>query len=182
MKIVADYDFKENSYILGKSSGSIGIIKKVFSSYTKSEVNSSSIVELGWKKETGQLNNNLQRLHDNNYYQYFSYSLKSKVPYQKWDSSVEILNHTSGFKKFSDLIVESNPEDFSGLSTEQTLGTFEAKSDLDTIIDTNCISDFDLASEIVREIATSCKRATIDSTYLSEISPSARIEIGRAHV
>ena len=54
LKIVADYDFKENSYILGKSSGSIGIIKKVFSSYTKSEVNSSSIVELGWKKETAK--------------------------------------------------------------------------------------------------------------------------------
>ena len=63
-------------------------------------VKSSSIVKKGWQKETGFLNNDLQRIHDNDYYQYFSYSIKTKIPFDTWDKNVDELNHTSGFKKF----------------------------------------------------------------------------------
>ena len=37
----------------------------------------------------------------------FSYAIKSKIPLQDWDDAVSSLNHTAGFLKFSDLIIES---------------------------------------------------------------------------
>ena len=42
--------------------------------------------------------------------QKFSYSLKSKVALEDWDDLVGSVNHTSGFKRFSDLIVETSPD------------------------------------------------------------------------
>ena len=45
-------------------------------------------------------------IQDGDYYQKFSYSLRSKVPLQNWEDVVSALNHTAGFKKFSDLILK----------------------------------------------------------------------------
>ena len=56
----------------------------------------------------GILNDFSQRLSDNFYYQKFSYSIKSKLPHNKWKESVKSIVHPSGFLEFSDLIVESN--------------------------------------------------------------------------
>ena len=66
-----------------------------------------STVKDGWYNVTGFLNDELQRVHDNDYYQAFSYSIKSKVQIKEWSDIVGSLNHT-GFKKFSDLQVESD--------------------------------------------------------------------------
>uniref|UniRef100_UPI00200EFEA9 hypothetical protein n=1 Tax=Escherichia coli TaxID=562 RepID=UPI00200EFEA9 len=84
-------------------------------------VGSSSTVSKGWQKETGILDNQFQRVHDNDYYQYFSYSLRSQVPLDTWNGAVGNLNHTAGFKKFGDLLIESSPT-VSGMNTEQNLG------------------------------------------------------------
>ena len=59
---------------------------------------------------SGFLNNSLERLPDNNYYQYFSYSIKSNVDMNTWDEAVSTLNHPSGFMKFSDMIIESTQQ------------------------------------------------------------------------
>ena len=56
----------------------------------------------------GILNDFSQRLSDNFYYQKFSYSIKSKLPHNKWKESVKSIVHPSGFLEFSDLVVESN--------------------------------------------------------------------------
>ena len=56
----------------------------------------------------GILNDFSQRLSDNFYYQKFSYSIKSKLPHNKWKESVKSIVHPSGFLEFSDLIVESD--------------------------------------------------------------------------
>ena len=56
----------------------------------------------------GYLNDYQQRIADNNYYQKFSYSLKSKLSYDNWRESVRSLVHPAGFKEFSDLDVVSN--------------------------------------------------------------------------
>ena len=54
---------------------------------------------------------------NNEYYQKFSYSLATKVPYDDWEEPVKSLNHTSGFAKFADYQLESlgevNETDFS---------------------------------------------------------------------
>ena len=96
---------------------------------------------------SGKLNDNLQRLQDNYYYQNFSYSLKSRIPYDNWNDVVSSVNHTLGYKKFSDLQIETANEQGLrvGLSTELT--DVSIVSDLDGFVDTNCVFDFDIARE-----------------------------------
>ena len=106
-------------------------------------IGSSAIVKEGFQKNTGFLNDNLQRVFDSDYYQYFSYALKSTVQLEKWDEAVSSLNHTAGFKKFSDLIVRSETD--VGVSTVQDETKFEVINDLISIMDMNTVFDFDLA-------------------------------------
>jgi len=146
LKIATELDFLPNQIIFGESSNSQGRIEEVINFDSVYDVKSSSIVKKGWNTETGFLNNALQRMHDNDYYQYFSYALKSEVSLDTWNDVVSDLNHTSGFKKFSDLILESS-SDYSGIATSQDNGDFQAIVDIDAVIDTNCIFDFDLAKE-----------------------------------
>ena len=60
----------------------------------------------------------MQRVQDSDYYQNLSYSLSSKVDYETWNDVVSSLNHTLGFKKFSDYQLESTAFNRVGLSTE----------------------------------------------------------------
>lgn len=62
-----------------------------------------------YESEVGVLNDFQQRISDNFYYQKFSYSIKSEIPYDTWKESVRSIIHPSGFKEFSDLEVYTNP-------------------------------------------------------------------------
>ena len=64
----------------------------------------------------GNLNDYQQRLSDNDYYQKFSYSIKSDLPYEEWRESVRSLVHPAGFKEFCDLDV------FQSASNNMTVG------------------------------------------------------------
>ena len=92
--------------------GAKGLIKEIISFNSKYNLNYYSLRENGWEFNTGFLNDETQRVHDNNYYHAFSYSIKSKVQFDEWKDIVGTLNHTSGFKKFGDFQVESQlPEE-----------------------------------------------------------------------
>ncbi len=147
LKVETISTFKENSIIKGKVSGSQAIITSIETFPVVYKVDSNSIVEKGWKKETGFLNNSTQRIHNNDYYQYFSYSIKSPISFDVWDDPISVLNHTTGFKKFSDLIVETTDKNYSGITTEQNGGDFVGISNLDSVIDLDCYHDFDLVTE-----------------------------------
>ncbi len=139
-------DFEVGSLIVGTSSKSQAFIREIFSYESYYNIKSSSIVKNGWNRETGFLNNNIQRIQDSDYYQYFSYSLKSEVPIQDWNDTVNNLNHTLGFKKFSDLVVISDTGTI-GISTDQNEGLFSSVSDLNSIVNIDCYVDYDLVSE-----------------------------------
>ena len=79
----------------------------------------------GWQTDSGMLNNNLQVLPNNEYYQNFSYSLKSRIPYQTWNDPVSALNHTAGFEKFSDLVIET--------TAKRTVGAIDI--DVEQVVD-----------------------------------------------
>ena len=132
--------------IFGKSSNGFSKILDVYSARGYIDISSNSITEKGWKDTTGFLNNSLQRIHDNNYYQYFSYDLKSEIDYSNWSDLVDSLNHTAGFKKFGTLLVNTTNENI-GINTDQNLGEFDAVNDLYSVLDVNCVSDFDLVTE-----------------------------------
>ena len=157
LKIISTDDFFFGETIKGESSKSQGIITNIESYDCTYDVKASSIVRSGWKNETGFLSNNLQRMHDGDYYQYFSYALKSEISYNTWENSISNLNHTAGFKKFSDLIVESKPETFSGISTSQNFGDVSGIVDLSRFVDLNCVNNFDLVKEVTINIDNSIK-------------------------
>ena len=149
LKVSSPRLFNINETITGNSSGTKGKVKERISYNAQYDIGASSIVPKGWKRETGILNNNLQRLSDNDYYQYFSYALKSTVQLEKWDEAVSSLNHTAGFKKFSDLVIENDITQNNqsvGLGTNQT-GSVESIAMLDSVLSLNTIPDYDLVTE-----------------------------------
>ena len=83
----------------------------------------------------GYLNDYQQRIADNNYYQKFSYSLKSKLSYDNWKESVRSLVHPAGFKEFSDLDIISNT-----VSTNQNMKVGVGDSSLNILINVDNIS------------------------------------------
>jgi hypothetical protein len=149
-------DFKVGELLIGESSKTSGIIGEIYSSSSTFKVSSNSITKKGWEKQTGLLNDDLQRLHDNDYYQYFSYSIKSPISYEVWNSTVSNLNHTSGFKKFSNLDIDSSYS--VGIQTEQNFGEFETISDIYREVNLNLVHDFDLTRE---------KSILVNNTYVS---------------
>jgi len=149
LTILSSDDFEVGSSIFGKISNTLNSISKIYKTDNIFyEVSSSSVNKYGWETETGFLNNDLQRIHDNDYYQYFSYSLKSEVQLNDWDEIVSNLNHTSGFKKFSNLIVDSN----TGILTASNITTQDSDissfAEIDSFVDVNCVFDFDSVAEI----------------------------------
>jgi hypothetical protein len=146
LKVSTNETFVVGNVVTGRTSTSNGIIESITTSTANYVVGAASTVVKGWQKETGFLDNQFQRVHDNDYYQYFSYALRSQIPYDTWENPVSNLNHTAGFKKFGDLIIESNPS-VSGINTEQNLGDVSGIADLSRSINLNCVYDFDLVSE-----------------------------------
>lgn len=147
LKIQTQGKFVLNDTLIGKTSGSRGIISEINTTTAFYQVDASSVFRKGWNRETGFLNKDTQRIHDSDYYQYFSYSLKSEIPFETWNDPVSSLNHASGFKKFADLLMTSRDSSYSGIQTSQDEGNLTGIADLSNVIDVNCYSDFDLVTE-----------------------------------
>jgi len=134
-----------NDIITGKSSQSRGKVVDINKFNFYFGVDSSVSETLGGFENRGYLSSNIQKLSDNDYYQKFSYSLKSKKQFSTWNSPVSDITHIAGYKKFSDLSVES-------LGIGSSITTLEkGVSNLLTINsygNVNSIHDYDLAQEI----------------------------------
>ena len=152
LKISTKDSFKIDSLIRGETSNTRGFIAEIEDLNAIYQVDSSSVVKKGWNRESGFLNNKFQVTPDNNYYQYFSYAIKSKIDYETWNNSIGNLNHTTGFKKFGDLVIESIDVSFAGISTSQEEGNFFGIADIINEVDLNCVNDFDLAKEKTLQI------------------------------
>jgi hypothetical protein len=149
--IVSKNNFKVGEIIKASSSRTQGIAIEVNSFDAFFNLSSSSKFENGWISDAGVLNDNIQRIQDSLYYQNFSYSLKSRVDFDTWNDTVSTLNHTSGFKKFSDYQLESN------LSAEKSnalvvnlpsdVTSVDVITDIIGVVNLNCVYDFDLVRE-----------------------------------
>ena len=171
LKIGSKDDFVTGEILEGLTSKTQGIISSIkkFDSFFK--LNSKSTVEKGWQIDAGFLNENSQRIQDNDYYQNFSYSLKSRVDYDTWKDVVGTLNHTLGFKKFADYQLESSLPQSNANSMVVGLSTYltsvELVNDIIGVVDLNCVYDFDLVSENALNIGS--------STFSDEITFSSRV-------
>lgn len=145
IKVLTKDELKIGNKLTGQTSKTNIIISDIVEFEGYLNVKSTSTVIDGWKRETGFFNNNLQRIHDNDYYQYFSYSLSSEVEYSKWNEVVSDLVHPAGFKKFSDLTVycESPEVEFASTIDVEVTPIVDIEIDLDI----NCVDNFDLVRE-----------------------------------
>lgn len=146
LKVISNKDFIIGDTLVAQSSNVKGIIENIISFNTYLDINSNTTVKQGWKLLTGFLNNDYQRIYDSDYYQYFSYSIESSIDVNTWDDVVSNINHISGFKKFSDLLIEGF-SDSTRIDESQNLGNYYAESINSEFIDFNCVHDFDLVTE-----------------------------------
>jgi hypothetical protein len=151
IKILSKNNFKVGEIIKGSSSKTQGVASSIDIFDAFFNLAAASKFVRGWQSDAGVLNNNLQRIQDSFYYQNFSYSIKSRVSFDTWNDAVSTLNHTTGFIKFSDYQLESNLsiEDSNSLTINlaSDLTSVEVISDLISVVNLNCVYDFDLVRE-----------------------------------
>ena len=147
LTVSSDDNFVVGEVVKGLNSKVQGIASSITSFDSYINLGATSKVIQGWQEDFGRLNFELQKLQDNYYYQNFSYSLRSKVPYDTWTDVVSAQNHTLGYKKFSDYQLESNNENSMtvGLSTAVTNVT--AVNNIDGFASLNCVYGFDIVKE-----------------------------------
>jgi hypothetical protein len=145
--ISSNVNFVVGEKIIGESSDSHGLASSITSYNNYYNLDSSSKVIKGWDNDSGELNFELQRMPDNFYYQNFSYSLKSSVPFETWNEPVSSLNHTLGFKKFSDYQLETTNSNSMSVGLSTALTSFSVVNDLQGFASINCFYDFDLVTE-----------------------------------
>ena len=140
-----------------------GIIRSLETSSGKFIVDATSQILLGSSKETGKLSNFSQKIHDNNYYQRFSYSIKGTTDISKWDDSVGNLVHTSGFKRFSDYVAESSVRTTRSISG---ITSVTSATNLTSSIEVDRIHDFDMVRE--DRIASSSKNISFNGKIITD--------------
>jgi len=154
LKINSTDEFVADEKITGVTSKSRGLIdENIFPFKAYGKYGSTIKRDKGWKQIAGFLNNDLQRIPDNDYYQNFSYSLKSTVPLQKWNDPISAMTHVAGYKKFANYQLESY-QNQSSIITSPTQGSSYVNliKDIVGIIDINCVNDFDLVREDYAEL------------------------------
>ncbi len=147
LKVSVSKEYSVGETVKGLSSNTQGLIGNKINFNSTIKTGAGATIIDGWQKITGFLNNSMQKLPDNQYYQNFSYSLSSKVPFETWDDPVSILNHTSGFEKFADLQVISEQENPFQLVAGADDSNIEVVVDVISEGSLNCEYNFDYVSE-----------------------------------
>ena len=147
LRVKSPKEFPVGSVIKGESSNTQAVVVTKFDFNAEITTGVGATVIRGWQNDIGFLNNNLQVIPNNEYYQKFSYSLSSKIPYQDWNGPVSDLNHTSGFAKFADYQLESKETDEGDAIVRPVDSNIEIIVDIIGEGDLNCVYDFDFVSE-----------------------------------
>ena len=146
LKVDTSTEYKVGDVVKGLSSNAQGVILSKIDFDAEIITGAGATITYGWQRNTGFLNDNLQKIPNNEYYQSFSYSIKSTIPYDKWEDPVSSLNHISGYSKFSDLQVISIEDQPLAISQP-----FDSDVDTTTNIvgsaSLHCFYDFDYVTE-----------------------------------
>ena len=161
--------FKKGDIIRGQVGNFKATVEDVFE--FDFDLNVGSTVEdvSEWKDDIGKLNSSLQHIHDSDYYQRFAYSIRGEVAYEHWKESVNSLDHTSGYKNFSDLQV------LNGAGTRVGMSITDTQLDLDIVIPSSASVHtrmfYDLASEDTN-VANLSKFIIFDSKVITDYNES----------
>ena len=162
--------FTEDSVVRG----TVGNFKATISEITKFdfdlEVGSTSRDAGVWRDDIGKMNDTLQRLHDNDYYQRFSYSIRGEIPLETWEESVDSLDHTAGYKNFSDFQIVTFPPKKANVSIADT-SEFNLLVDIENEASVHSRISYDLASEDTESAGLS-KIIKFDSKVITDYNES----------
>ena len=147
LKVQTNKDFVPGHVIEGTSTKTRGTVSSTKNFTATYDLDAKSTVESGWEDKKGFLNLSSQVIQDGDYYQRFSYALQSSVDLSEWDDVVSTLNHTAGFKKFSNMQIETEPSNNLIVGSATTQSYHEAIVDFVGNGDLNCVYNYDLASE-----------------------------------
>ncbi len=151
LTVLSKDDFKVGEVIRGVVSRAVGTIEQTTDDQAEIITGAGTTVIHGWQSVSGVLNNDFQKLPNNEYYQNFSYSLKSQVPYDTWNDPVSAMTHTAGFQKFGDLQIESKEAGFTAV-VQPAASRADLVIDLESSADLNCYYSWDNVSEDTVEI------------------------------
>ena len=107
IKVYGTFDLSAGDVIVGKNSGTFATIDSVTENNGFFEIDYSLQTKDGWSDDVGQLNNDLQVIPNNDYYQNLSYSIKSPIEFDKWINPVNSILHSPGLKNFADTGITS---------------------------------------------------------------------------
>ena len=160
--------FNIGDLVKGKTSQASGIIQNITTNTGRFNLGTNVKRSLGWQRDTGKVNEYFQRVQDNDYYQNFSYSLKSLVGISSWSEPVDSLAHIAGFKKHSDLLVPS----VSSVGVGSTLRAVDQEISSLVLIDNKaklyCKPDFDLVREITDATQTKSDKVAFHSNMFGK--------------
>ena len=163
--------FNVGDLVRGKTSSASGIIQNITTNSGRFNLGSNVKRSLGWQRDTGKVNEYFQRVQDNDYYQNFSYSLKSLVGISSWSEPVDSLAHIAGFKKHSDLMLPSVSSVGIGTTGDRLRAVDQEISSL-VLIDNKakmyCKHDFDLVREITDATQTKSDKVVFHSNMFGK--------------
>ena len=99
--------FKEGQTIIGKSKKKTARIKTISrSSFTPNIVTREKTIGR-FTSDRGKVSSSNQRIHDSNFYQDYSYVVRSRTPINQWRDVIKDTTHPAGFKMFGEVYLES---------------------------------------------------------------------------
>jgi hypothetical protein len=100
--------FRKDYTVTSIDGNSTGTIKSVFVTGLLPDI-TSFYNNLGYyKSDKGKLGVSNQKITDSNFYQDYSYVIKSKTPIEQWRELIKSTTHPAGFKLFGQVDVETN--------------------------------------------------------------------------
>ncbi|MEC8552975.1 MAG: hypothetical protein VXY93_20950, partial [Pseudomonadota bacterium] len=148
VKVQGLYDLNEGDILVGSLSRNRAKSTNIFNNQGQFEVDYSLIKDLGWETNVGKLNEDIQVLPDNDYYQNLSYSIQSPIEWDNLKSPVKNLVHTSGFKNFSDTGISSTSSAFPTRGSAKITTFLDVLPTFAETVRVDTIYNFDSARDI----------------------------------
>ena len=146
-------DLSVDDVIVGNTSGNKGTIKKITENNGKYDVGFSHIKDIGWFDEIGKLNDDTQVTPNNDYYQNLSYSVQSSITWDKLQTQVNNILHTSGLKNFADTGITSTSSISIGSTSETSIiRDYISEKRVDEIKGLDLVRDIDITGNVARLI------------------------------
>jgi len=163
IKVLGDYPVKEGDILLGTLSGVSATVNVLDTNTGRYKISAVNKVRFGWADDVGMLNNDLQVMGNNDYYQNLSYTIKSPQTWEEIRDFVNKMVHPTGMKNFADLEILSEANAGANVGDDAFVSPvldFVSERRVDTINTFDLVLDYDPTVDSSRFILFQNKRLT----------------------